>query len=611
MKIFNKYFLLVVVSCCMFTACSEDDYTPGAPAEGQGFFFPNTISTTVALDSKATSFQVNVYRSVTGDAATANIVTNDPSGKLTVPASVSFAADAATTTLTIGYDPADFEYDKYENVTLSFESTADYTPYGITSYTFKVGVPAPWKSLGKAAFSDAYTFEKTYQVELQQNEDNPALYRLVDPYSAALKAEEIPTKDAPSEYLTFKLLAPGDKLGGVTVTGKGLVFFDACSTGYYHPDYSKNIELNHPALFTSMGTEASWQYNRVTHFKEDGTPGAVQLAPMYYMDGLGGFNYTQKDGMVTIVFPGYVIADYSVGVTYTGRYTSLDGVSHALANVTLGEDVESAKVAFIKGDDVATAVDQIKDGSLETTEIMESGAVSLPCMEDGLHTFVVVSYAKDKAQESAYVRCQISANISQWTSLGKATYTDAFVGAAYDGDNKTYEVEIQENDNNPGIYRLVNPYGKAFPYNEEGDWDDSRNYYLEINASDPDGVYITVQNTGLNWGDGNFYVHSLAAYYMDEGMTLAEVKAEGYCGKLENGVITFPTRSLLFAYFESSSDLYTVNVDGAFKVVLPGAIAPTTYRSMVMKKAINKNAPAPFIQKFRKSLPLTKVIPLK
>ena len=33
MKLFNKYFLLAVASCCLFTACSDDDdYTPGSPA---------------------------------------------------------------------------------------------------------------------------------------------------------------------------------------------------------------------------------------------------------------------------------------------------------------------------------------------------------------------------------------------------------------------------------------------------------------------------------------------------------------------------------------------------------------------------------------------------
>ena len=31
--------------------------------------------------------------------------------------------------------------------------------------------------------------------------------------------------------------------------------------------------------------------------------GYIQIAPYYYIDGLGGWNYTQKDGVIYIVLP--------------------------------------------------------------------------------------------------------------------------------------------------------------------------------------------------------------------------------------------------------------------------------------------------------------------
>ncbi len=49
----------------------------------------------------------------------------------------------------------------------------------------------------------------------------------------------------------------------------------------------------------------------------------------------------------------------------------------------------------------------------------------------------------------------------------------------------TYMVEVEESMTQPGLYRLVNPYGAAFPYNEPGDYDADNNYYLTINAVDP------------------------------------------------------------------------------------------------------------------------------
>lgn len=579
MKIFNTYFLMFVAYCCLFVACSDDDYQPGAPAEGEGFFFSNTLSSKINLDSKATSFEVQLGRSVTGNAATANLTVEDPSGKFTIPTSVEFAADAATATLTISYDPTIMEYDDYITVTLSLKDAAQTTPYGLASYTFSAGIPAPWKTLGKAAFRDAFVFEKTYQVELQQNEDNPDIYRLVNPYAAALKAEELPVKDgvSPSEYLTFRLLHPGNVLGKVTISGDGLVYFDPCTTGYYDTEQKQVIELDHPALFSSLATEESWQYNKVTTYQADGTPAVVQLAPMYYMDGIGGYNYTQKDDMITIVFPGYVVADYSVSATYTGRYTDIGGTTYATANVTLGKDVESAKVGIVKGNNLSDAVAGIINGTLESIEITKSESVSIPCGEAGMHSIVVVSYGKDEAQKSGHATFHFpDTGVSKWKSLGMAEYTDAFVAPAYGAtDYPTYNVEVEENENIPGVYRLVNPYGAAYPYNEKGDWDDSRDYYMEINASDPDGVYITVQNTGLNWGDGNFYVYSYAAYNLDNGVSLEDAKAEGLCGKMENGVITFPAETLLYGFLDEGEDFGFTGEKGEFKLVLPSATVMT------------------------------------
>lgn len=594
MKIFNKYFLMIVASCCLFTACGDDDdYKAGAPAEGQGVFFSNTASSKINLDSKATSFDVKIGRSITGSATTVELTVEDTSGKFTIPTSVSFAADAEMATLTIGYNPEELEYDAYAKITLSVKGEENTTPYGFSTYTFEVGIPAPWKSIGKATFNDAYIFEKTYQVELQQNENDPNQYRLVDPYSAALKAENLSTNDDQSPYVTFKLLVPDDKVGNITITSNGLVYFDSYCSGLYNTanDYNTNIDIHHPSDFTKFQDEAMWQYSRVTHYKEDGTPGIVQFAPYYYMENLGGWDKTQVDGMITITFPGYVLADYSVSATYTGQNTSIDGSRYALANITLGEDVTSAKVALIKGDDVDAAVAGIKDGSLANTEITETGTVSLPCPEKGVYTFVVVSYGDNNPQESAYAKFFSSTAIaSQWASLGMAKYTDTYVGAAYGADDETYEVEIEESGNTPGLYRLVNPYGAAFPYNEEGDWDASRNYYMEINATDPTAVYITMQNTGLNWGDGNFYVYSEAAYALDEeGKSLAEVKAQGLCGTLNNGVITFPNGSLLFGFFESSSDFYTANESGDFKIVLPSAVTTNIRNAVMTKKSVNKS----------------------
>lgn len=159
-----------------------------------------------------------------------------------------------------------------------------------------------------------------------------------------------------------------------------------------------------------------------------------------------------------------------------------------------------------------------------------------------------------------------------WTSLGMATFVEDFLTTFFSVENVPYEVEIQESDLYEGLYRLVNPFGKAYPYNAEGDWDTSKDYYLEINATDPDGVYITTQESGMNWGYGNFFFSSYAGYYIEQaGWSVDQIKAEGYAGSLKDGVITFPVGTLLVGMTDyNGGALYNANLNGAFKVALPG-----------------------------------------
>ena len=78
-------------------------------------------------------------------------------------------------------------------------------------------------------------------------------------------------------------------------------------------------------------------------------------------------------------------------------------------------------------------------------------------------------------------------------------------------------------------------------------------YYLYVNASDPDGVYVEQSMSGINLAPvlgenvGMSILSSLAYYHMQNGKTLEQVKSEGYCGTLSNGVITFPAGVLLYS----------------------------------------------------------------
>ena len=162
-------------------------------------------------------------------------------------------------------------------------------------------------------------------------------------------------------------------------------------------------------------------------------------------------------------------------------------------------------------------------------------------------------------------------NPEVFKSLGKATYTDDIVGSLFGADPVTYEVEIEESVDNPGKYRLVNPYGEVYPYNEPGDWDAENDYYLVIDATDPDYVNVVAGDLGVDWAYGMMWVMSGADYIVASGQaTVEQVAAAGYYGKLVDGVITFATKTI---FVGDDDGMYYANPNGAFKVVLPSAAA--------------------------------------
>lgn len=211
-------------------------------------------------------------------------------------------------------------------------------------------------------------------------------------------------------------------------------------------------------------------------------------------------------------------------------------------------------------------------------------------LDDGTAYALVVWAANGLQTKYTIVTYTTEANPEVFKSLGNATYTDDYIAGLFDVDPVTYEVAIEESVDNPGKYRLVNAYGENFPYNETGDWDDSKDYYIVINAQDPECVYIELSPMGLNWGY-DMSAYSYAAYMLDNGKTVEEVKAAGLFGTLVDGVITFPTKTLLCVL---DGSIYYANTNGAFKVVLPGAQTGAETTSVAAARPSSVSAKAAF-----------------
>lgn len=155
----------------------------------------------------------------------------------------------------------------------------------------------------------------------------------------------------------------------------------------------------------------------------------------------------------------------------------------------------------------------------------------------------------------------------RWLTLDEpAVYTDGYLSSLFGLPPDTWEVQIQKKVGEKALYRLVDPYGENSPLYDPSEYDPSQAYFLEINANDPKGVYIPLCEIGLDWGYGPISCWSAASRYLEAGNSLAAIKNAGYCGTLVDGVITFPTQTLLVAM---GTSLYYGNSNDAFKVVLP------------------------------------------
>lgn len=606
----KKINLILGALVCLFafSACTDEvDYTPATAESAKGVYFPSTLPSQIDLTTDGTTFDVQICRTDTvGEETVAlQVETSDTANIFTIPSSVTFVDGQSSANITIAYDAEKLGYN-YLDVTLSV-AVESASAYGGNTYAFTAGIPEPWESLGMATFTDAFFFYDTYQVEVQQNKLNPYQFRLVKPYHEALEVDDNGYWGGPwentSEYMNFNILQPGETLGEVAITEEDLVYFAPFNTGWNNPSYGAEVMLYHPAHFSSLASEENFTYNYVVSYQENGLPAVVQLAPMYYMDGVGGWNKSQEDGWVTIVFPGVVIKDYSVGIDYSGRFTDPSDNVYADFAVTKGADASVVKVGMALSEDPNAVLSGILDGSIESVEVAESGTVRFAIGEPGVYTAVAISYdAEGNPQEANYAQFEYTAaGAPVWNSLGMAQYSEAFISCLFtDVPTVTYEVEIQEQDGAPGVYRLVNPYGAAYPYNEAGDWDSSKDYYLEINAADPEGVYIPSQNLGFDWGYGFFYASSSAGYYLEQGAPFDQIKSAGLCGTLVDGVITFPTQTLLVTA-ESLDGWYSANYSlndaneviegsGDFKVVLPSAASKSSKSvKSFTKQVVNKS----------------------
>lgn len=133
--------------------------------------------------------------------------------------------------------------------------------------------------------------------------------------------------------------------------------------------------------------------------------------------------------------------------------------------------------------------------------------------------FDVVSLTKEVEEEDT----------TTWTKVGDATVQDGWLMPAFgiEPDEITYQVPLEQNDVNKNLFRLVNPYGEAWPLASEGFNEGTGNGYIKFDLSDPDHVAFIAVETGFanaELGLSKFYCIDVLSALVDySGKTAAEV----------------------------------------------------------------------------------------
>lgn len=98
-------------------------------------------------------------------------------------------------------------------------------------------------------------------------------------------------------------------------------------------------------------------------------------------------------------------ADFSAEIEFAGRFTDTAGVNFALADVVLGSDVDSVKIAVIPGvvlpGDIATLKEELADGTISSVVLRaSSNGVSVPFLgAPDTYSFVLITIGRGKVQE--------------------------------------------------------------------------------------------------------------------------------------------------------------------------------------------------------------------
>lgn len=406
-NIFRYILALAAVSLTAVACVKETPFQPGDPEEEgcYGVYFPAQESDLVRDPADAKTATISVMRTNTEGAITVPVTVVDTAGIFTVSELV-FEDGQSESSISLEFPDAEVGV-TYE-LSLSIDDWQYASKYSSNPNTLSFSILfEKWNDLGVGRWivgSNDYFTPFEASVHIWQNDEDPDMFRI--PMVDALTGENVYTSDQ-DEYFYFTILNPGDKLGEVTISTDDLIYFDPYNTGYINSNYPGDpVYMLHIFNLTNT-TEADAANNRVLYYQEaagdeEPLPSAVAIAPFYYLMGAGGgWNQSVYEDVVTLVFPGGELVDYSLSVL-----TGLTADGLLPVQFTVGADVDEVRYQVYEGTLTAgevanyTSLIGLGDTEYEVAPVLGS-PFSISCSATGLYTLVAVSMdAEGEAQQS-------------------------------------------------------------------------------------------------------------------------------------------------------------------------------------------------------------------
>ena len=539
MKI-NKIFLFATLASAMlFTACSDDDDYSGpgewnATADYANIYFKTTRVDESLDPADPTTATFNVYRRVQHEytygkdslgndtVSSDKIVTPLPARTIKLDiientddvfkiSDATFAEGDTVATVNVTFDGAEIGKTHTLKVTSNDPTLVSYYSKDIT-FTYNV-TRVKWNLLGKGKIVSGYYFPGEAEVEIYQMDSNKNNYRVAHPFDDILAVLKADTEN----WAAGEFNGQQPEFLNITVLNDGLVTFESFNSGCYSLNYGADIWVHHPSWASSTSARSNWSHNCVLSLQADGkTPGQIQLAPWYYMDGVGGWNKTQVDGMIIITFPGftpeYVASlengDFDWEKLFTG-VTISEKLGTTIEGATLYKGVEKADLAAAEegcyersfeelgrpyyianayAEDTELLFFVTNDGKVVTTKDYELQSTGLEAMGDEV-------YAKINGGKSTFSESVVVLNITFTNESGSIEYgttNETFFNPTYKNlGTGTYTYGVEALSQDAGSYYEGTQTATLYECEQL-----PGNYTLKPWAASEDGLNFTIGADG-------------------------------------------------------------------------------------------------------------------